>query len=244
VTTKQEGSAMSLQPFSISPGQQELNAVTAYFADQKITQRLPDSVTYPEKIPPVRLGSFEFSPNPKEANINRSKRLDVIEYPGINGAETQDRGRKAYTISYSGIFYDVNAYEYYRKLVELFNKNEVLTLIDPILGTFSVRISSVSSNIPPRENYVSYSLELMEHVDVAVQAMDEITQKVDDVMSVTGGIVVGKSYTVVAGDCLWTIAQKQLNDHKRWPEIYNLNKAIIGPDPDLIIPGQKLELPE
>ncbi len=40
------------------------------------------------------------------------------------------------------------------------------------------------------------------------------------------------------------IAKNQLGDAKRWPEIYELNKAIIGANPNLIHPGQKLVLPE
>lgn len=36
-----------------------------------------------------------------------------------------------------------------------------------------------------------------------------------------------KTHTVVAGDCLWNIAQKYYGDGSRWPEIYEKNKALI-----------------
>ena len=51
------------------------------------------------------------------------------------------------------------------------------------------------------------------------------------------------SYTVVKGDCLWKIAEKQLGDGSRWAEIYELNKGAIK-DPSLIYPGQVFKLPQ
>lgn len=49
-------------------------------------------------------------------------------------------------------------------------------------------------------------------------------------------------YTVVKGDCLWKIAEKELGDGWRYIEIYNLNRDKIK-NPDLIYVGQKLILP-
>lgn len=51
-----------------------------------------------------------------------------------------------------------------------------------------------------------------------------------------------KSYLVVRGDTLWSIAWEQRGDHN-WVSIYNSNKKVIGADPDLIFPGQRLHIP-
>lgn len=51
------------------------------------------------------------------------------------------------------------------------------------------------------------------------------------------------TYTVVVDDNLSMIAETQLGDGNRWPEIYELNKDLIGDNPDLIHPGQVLVLP-
>jgi nucleoid-associated protein YgaU len=51
-----------------------------------------------------------------------------------------------------------------------------------------------------------------------------------------------RTYTVKPGDTLSGIAQQQLGDADRWPEIFVLNRASIR-DPDLISPGQVLILP-
>ncbi|MGW2401241.1 transglycosylase family protein [Kitasatospora sp. NPDC001664] len=50
-----------------------------------------------------------------------------------------------------------------------------------------------------------------------------------------------KSYTVVAGDWLSTIAQQQ-NVEGGWEKLYELNKAQLTEGPDMIYPGQQLVL--
>jgi nucleoid-associated protein YgaU len=50
------------------------------------------------------------------------------------------------------------------------------------------------------------------------------------------------AYIVVPGDSLSAIAQRFLGNGNRWPEIYQKNKGVIGPNPNLIYPGQKLVL--
>lgn len=52
------------------------------------------------------------------------------------------------------------------------------------------------------------------------------------------------------GDTLWTIAARHLGAHatsaaiaKEWPRWYAANRRLVGPDPDLIIPGQVLIAP-
>jgi len=51
-----------------------------------------------------------------------------------------------------------------------------------------------------------------------------------------------RTYTVKSGDSLSKIAQSQLGDGARWKAIYEANRDQIS-DPDLIHPGQVLNLP-
>jgi nucleoid-associated protein YgaU len=60
----------------------------------------------------------------------------------------------------------------------------------------------------------------------------------------------GRSYVVVPGDCLWSIAAHQLGSgadarsvDAGWRAIYAANRAAIGDDPNLIHPGLTLTLP-
>lgn len=57
--------------------------------------------------------------------------------------------------------------------------------------------------------------------------------------------------TVQAGDSLWSLAAAQLGPlaadariAAHWPRWYEVNRTVIGDRPDLILPGQVLEVPE
>lgn len=52
-----------------------------------------------------------------------------------------------------------------------------------------------------------------------------------------------RTYTVVRGDCLWNITKKYTGDGSRWKELYDLNKSVLGANPNLIYPNQILTLP-
>ncbi|WP_125609635.1 LysM peptidoglycan-binding domain-containing protein [Specibacter cremeus] len=65
-----------------------------------------------------------------------------------------------------------------------------------------------------------------------------------------GGTRLGHTVVVHAGDSLWSIAAQELGPYatdlevsQAWPQWYRANRAIIGDDPDAIVPGQILHSP-
>lgn len=52
-----------------------------------------------------------------------------------------------------------------------------------------------------------------------------------------------KTYVVKPGDSLSKIAKLELGNSSVWNKIYQLNKKVIGSNPNAIKPGQKLVLP-
>ena len=52
-----------------------------------------------------------------------------------------------------------------------------------------------------------------------------------------------RTVVVRPGDSLWGLAATHLDDPGRWPEIYALNRDLIGPAPGLIHPATRLRLP-
>ena len=56
-------------------------------------------------------------------------------------------------------------------------------------------------------------------------------------------------HVVLPGESLWAIAAAHLSSDDPaliadlWPRIYERNRAAIGPDPDLLFPGERLVLP-
>jgi hypothetical protein len=60
----------------------------------------------------------------------------------------------------------------------------------------------------------------------------------------------GRTVRVAVGDSLWALAAADLPEHasaadvdERWRAIHAANRRVIGGDPDLIHPGQRLRLP-
>lgn len=51
-----------------------------------------------------------------------------------------------------------------------------------------------------------------------------------------------KSYTVLKGDSLWSIAKKHYGDGSKWKTIYNANTSVIS-NPNVIKPGTKIVIP-
>lgn len=49
-------------------------------------------------------------------------------------------------------------------------------------------------------------------------------------------------HQVVTGDTLWAIARGRWGDPYLWPRLYAANRAVIGVNPDLIYPGERLRL--
>lgn len=52
-----------------------------------------------------------------------------------------------------------------------------------------------------------------------------------------------KTYSVKSGDTLYALAKKFYGNGNDWNKIYNVNKSVIGKNPNLIKPGQKLVIP-
>lgn len=92
---------------------------------------------------------------------------------------------------------------------------------------------------------VNYSLKLREYRFIQVQQITPTPAQ-------TAGLKTAstrsdtreqpKTYTVKAGDSLYLIAKKVLGDGSKWQAIYAKNKSTIGPNPNLIKPGQVLTL--
>lgn len=52
-----------------------------------------------------------------------------------------------------------------------------------------------------------------------------------------------RTYTVESGDSLFSITEHYTGDGNQWPHLYSANSDIIGPDPNIIQPGQVLTIP-
>ena len=91
---------------------------------------------------------------------------------------------------------------------------------------------------------ISFSLEFTEYRKVNV-VKSKIKEPVPPVVVPAATqrpaqAVESTTYTVVKGDNLSKIAKRLTGNSANWKAIYNQNKGVIGGNPNLIYPGQKL----
>ena len=77
------------------------------------------------------------------------------------------------------------------------------------------------------------------YVDAVMAAAKEF----GELDAIQPGKADARRYTVKAKDTLWAIAMRFYDDGREWQRIYDANVKVIGPDPDLIHPGQELIIP-
>ncbi|UTT71289.1 LysM peptidoglycan-binding domain-containing protein [Arthrobacter sp. DNA4] len=75
-----------------------------------------------------------------------------------------------------------------------------------------------------------------------LQLMPQLPPNTDDVGAVIPQQPSGKTYTVIEGDTLWSIAAKMYGDPTRWPEILQANENSV-PAPQALSIGQVLIIP-
>ena len=141
-------------------------------------------------------------------------------------------------------------------LVVRSSSNHVVNRLAPFVVACAVGLtllrlgSAAATTIPAHERTI---------VRVAVPAATDLAAPTallvpsERAALVSSGLNAAKTYTVVAGDCLWRIARQTLEAagstptgfmvDDLWRAIYELNHDLIGGDPNLIHPGQVLELP-
>lgn len=90
---------------------------------------------------------------------------------------------------------------------------------------------------------IYYEISLRQYVEVKIRTAAEAGTAVPFASVRIDSVPVPSRYTVADGDTLYLIARQQLGSGERWPEIYDLNKDAIGPDPNLITVGLALTLP-
>lgn len=86
---------------------------------------------------------------------------------------------------------------------------------------------------------VYFTLELAEYVFLETRTESKQRgYKLEGERPVTKEIP--KEYIIKPGDTLWSIAKKLTGNGANWKTIYDKNKNVIGSNPNLIFPGQKL----
>lgn len=198
--------------------------------------------------------------NPSEVTIRREKQIETVNI--INLGEVDfTTGEKLKEISFSSFFpaeYDPS----YCRYPDLPDPQEAMDLLtkwtqekDPVRLIITGTAVNVLVLVTAHTSYfrggepgdVYYDLTLRTWREVKVRTAAEAATVVVAGVSTQGSRPdtkpVPKVYIVKPGDSLWKIAKLQLGDGSKYKAIYDANKAVIGPDPNLIKPGMKLVMP-
>lgn len=91
---------------------------------------------------------------------------------------------------------------------------------------------------------IKYDISIKEHRKVSKPKKKKTAKKSEKDLQRSGkpAAASSKTYTVKKGDCLSTIAKK-LTGSSDWKALYQQNKSTVGSNPNLIYPGQKLQIP-
>lgn len=126
----------------------------------------------------------------------------------------------------------------------------VAAVVTVLLAVMSWRVAPATASIIPQQD------RAIVQIDPSATDMTLRTLMVPGaVMLPSAGVQSNHgTYVVAAGDCLWRIARSILiadglpvtgsATSDLWRSIYETNRELIGSNPNLIFPGQVLDLPE
>ncbi|MFV3014110.1 LysM peptidoglycan-binding domain-containing protein [Clostridium botulinum] len=203
--------------------------------------------------------TFQFPVNPLDnIMVNRSKKYDTADIVDYGEVDLSDKGRKIKEISFNTLLpAEYDTYCRYRnipkpveaigKLEKWMEQEESIRLI---ITDFGFNDLVIISNISEEERggeigdkYINISFRTHRDLKIQTLAPPKTTSTVKTV-ALNNNRATTKSnsriYVVKPGDSLWKIAKWWYGNSSKWQEIYNKNKSTIGPNPNIIKPGQKL----
>ncbi|MBC3798020.1 LysM peptidoglycan-binding domain-containing protein [Acetobacterium tundrae] len=196
----------------------------------------------PEKIPVTFEGSFLSYDvlNVGEVKIPSGSKLTGIKWDGIFPGES--RKNEPYVTNWK------EPKEFHNWLNNIkINQHKLRILITETPINLDVYLESYVPEFSGGFGDISYNVSFFEgkDINISIEVKDAGAATVPDERPTAPDPPAEQksTYTVVSGDCLWDIAGAQLGDPTRWPEIYDLNRDVIGDDPNLIYPGQVYTLP-
>ena len=198
--------------------------------------------------------------NPEKVTLSHNSSNSTINVVEL-GEVTIFQGRPAVQISFSSFFptkkfpgIKVNKLSTPRKLVKRIigwkNKKKPVHFIITKLGVdMYCSIESFTYEEQGGDpGTLHYSLTLKEYREIKTRQVKVNTKSQTATVNKSSPRVDNSSnpstYTVVYGDCLWNLAKKFYGDGMKYTKIYEANKKLIGPNPNVLYVGWQLTIPE
>lgn len=110
-----------------------------------------------------------------------------------------------------------------------------------VVKDLAINVVQRALNNEPSRASLQWTLE--EYQDVTYNLIRPPAPKRATSVTVSRSGGVTRTYRVVSGDSLWVIASKTLHNGARWGEIFSLNRATMGGNPNRLRVGQVLKIP-
>lgn len=188
----------------------------------------------------------------EETEVEGLGEITTVKRRGLKEFEISTFWPKLYNPTYCGYSGFITPSAFVKKVESWRNKREPIRYV--VTGAASVNIEvtirdfQVEAERAGEPGDVYFALSLKEWRDVTIKKVDTSKKKnpVKKKRPAKKKPAPAKTYTVVKGDCLWNIAKKPsiYGDATKWRKIYNANKKVIGKNPNLIYPKQKLVIPK
>ncbi len=201
--------------------------------------------------------TFHFPVNPLSLTVNREKKYNTVEIIDIGEIDVNDKGTKIHEISIETLIPDVyepycrytdiaSAKDTIEKLEKWQNQVEPLRLIiTGIAFNNLVNLGAMNEEVKPEGLYNGkyFTFTFRTYKESKVELYKPPSGSASLKNNRTPAATTKGTYVVKSGDNLWNIAKKYYGNGAKWPTIYSKNKSVVGSNPNLIYPGQKLVIP-
>lgn len=184
----------------------------------------------------MRYKDYVWPHNPESYHVRFSRLLAAHKAP-FGGTVVQDLGTTYRVMEGEGEFVGEEAYQEFRKLLEVFSEGGAGLLIHPVWQAERAHFAELELTEEPRSDYVRYRFAFWEDSSESETGLREVTA--EEKPSGSGGTSAsGRVHTVVSGDTLWAIARRY---GVALSELIAANPGIRNPN--LIYPGDKVVVP-
>ena len=169
----------------------------------------------------MRYKSFTWPNDPRTYTLSCQRQTALHKIP-MGGFVVQDLGRTGTVMRGEGEFFGPNAYDSFRRLLQMFQQQDAGLLLHPMWQTGNAYFTQLRLTQEPRENYVAYAFEFC--------------QSADGAQSASGAQAKGY-YVLQEADTLWSVAQRY---DLRMRELLAMNPEIANPNH--VRAGQKVRI--
>ena len=170
----------------------------------------------------MRYKSFTWPNDPRTYTLSCQRQTALHKIP-MGGFVVQDLGRTGTVMRGEGEFFGPNAYDSFRRLLQVFQQQDAGLLLHPMWQTGNAYFTQLRLTQEPRRDYVAYAFEFCEGSGGGVLSAADTAAK--------------GYYVMQVADTLWSVAQRY---DLRLRELLAMNPEIANPNH--VRAGQKVRI--